>query len=106
MKSVYIENGIVSNLANGNVDEKGWVVVDADVAVNIGDTAKQVKGKWHFSTPPQPSLTYAEKRQAEYKPINEQLDMLYWDRVNNTNHWQNHIKAVKAKYPKPKVDST
>lgn len=43
---------------------------------------------------------YKERRALEYKSIAEQLDMLYWDKVNNTNLWQEHINAVKTKYPK------
>lgn len=43
---------------------------------------------------------YKERRASEYKSITEQLDMLYWDKVNNTNLWQEHINAVKTKYPK------
>lgn len=49
-------------------------------------------------TPPEPS--YAEKRMAEYPSIGDQLDMIYWDKVNNTNVWQETIAAIKAKYPK------
>ena len=48
--------------------------------------------------PPEP--TYAEKRAAEYPSVEEQLDMIYWDKVNNTNKWQETIAAIKAKYPK------
>ena len=36
-----------------------------------------------------------------YLPMSQQLDMQYWDRVNATNTWKDHIAAVKAKYPKP-----
>ena len=36
-----------------------------------------------------------------YLPISEQLDMQYWDSVNGTTTWKDHIAAVKAKYPKP-----
>lgn len=43
---------------------------------------------------------YKYKRKEEYKSIEEQLDMQYWDKINNTNLWQEHINAVKAKYPK------
>ena len=43
---------------------------------------------------------YARDRKKEYKSIEEQLDMQYWDKVNNTNLWQEHINAVKTKYPK------
>ena len=36
-----------------------------------------------------------------YASIQEQLDMQYWDAVNGTTTWKDHIAAVKAKYPKP-----
>ena len=59
-------------------------------------------GKRYFAgeepTPPEPS--YAQKRAAEYPPIADQLDMIYWDKVNGTNLWQEKISSIKAKYPK------
>ena len=36
-----------------------------------------------------------------YLPIQEQLDLLYWDQMNGTTKWKDHITAVKTKYPKP-----
>ena len=44
--------------------------------------------------------TYSEKRVAEYPSIADQLDMLYWDKVNGTDNWQETIAEIKAKYPK------
>lgn len=44
---------------------------------------------------------YKYDRQAAYKSIAEQLDMQYWDRVNGTSTWKEHIDAVKAAHPKP-----
>jgi hypothetical protein len=46
------------------------------------------------------SLTYAEKRAMEYPSIQDQLDMIYWDKVNGTNTWQENITEIKVKYPK------
>ena len=43
---------------------------------------------------------YKEQRAAEYKPLAEQLDMQYHDSQNGTETWLDHIKEVKAKYPK------
>lgn len=50
--------------------------------------------------PPAPEPTYAEKREAAYPPLAEQLDMIYWDKINNTNLWQEKITEIKTKYPK------
>lgn len=53
-----------------------------------------------FANPTPPELTYAEKREREYPPIPDQLDMQYHDTVNNTTTWKDAIKAIKDKYPK------
>lgn len=56
---------------------------------------------WVIEEAPQaPEPTYAEKRAMEYPSIQDQLDMLYWDKVNGTNTWQEKIAEIKAKYPK------
>ena len=39
-------------------------------------------------------------RKQEYKPLAEQLDMQYHDSQDGTETWLDHIKEVKAKYPK------
>ena len=44
---------------------------------------------------------YKEARQQAYGSIAEQLDMQYWDLVNNTTTWKDHIAQVKADNPKP-----
>ena len=36
-----------------------------------------------------------------YASVQEQLDMQYWDAVNGTTTWKDHVAAVKSKYPKP-----
>lgn len=59
-------------------------------------------GNWYILgyAPEKPETSYAEKRLAEYPPIGEQLDMIYWDKINGTNLWQDMITAIKNKYPK------
>ena len=44
---------------------------------------------------------YKYQRELAYPSIQEQLDMQYWDKINNTTTWQDAIDAVKAQYPKP-----
>ncbi len=44
--------------------------------------------------------TYSEKRISEYPKISEQLDMIYWDKINGTNIWSEKITEIKNKYPK------
>jgi hypothetical protein len=40
------------------------------------------------------------QRAKEYPSIQEQLDLQYWDKINNTTKWEEAINAVKTKYPK------
>ena len=42
---------------------------------------------------------YAKLRAREYN-VQEQLDMQYWDKKNDTNNWEIYIDKIKAKYPK------
>ena len=41
-----------------------------------------------------------EARRVAYKNVGDQLDMMYWDQVNGTNIWFDHIAKVKADNPK------
>jgi hypothetical protein len=45
--------------------------------------------------------TYTTKRYKEYPSISDQLDMIYWDKINGTNLWSDKITEIKQKYPKP-----
>lgn len=40
------------------------------------------------------------QRLRKYPTIQDQLDMLYWDKVNNTSVWQDTIASVKEQHPK------
>ena len=46
------------------------------------------------------SKAYARARAEAYAPIAEQLDMQYWDSVNGSRTWLDHIEAVKEAHPK------
>ena len=46
------------------------------------------------------SKQYQRDRAKAYPSIKEQLDMQYWDKINNTDNWEQAINAVKAQYPK------
>lgn len=45
-------------------------------------------------------LSYDTLRALAYPNISDQLDMIYWDKVNGTNQWQQAITTIKATYPK------
>lgn len=74
--------------------------------VNIDDT-KVKEARATLDAQAQATL-YQRQRTGEagttdtiYLPMSQQLDMQYWDSVNGTTTWKDHITAVKAKYPKP-----
>ena len=44
---------------------------------------------------------YIQARIEAYGSIADQLDMQYWDNVNSTTTWKDHIAKVKSDNPKP-----
>ena len=94
---------------------KSILVINPTAQVSvIGDDINQIT--WHNGTTPIPAneilakqqeliaeynaKQYQRDRAKEYPSIQEQLDLQYWDKINNTNKWQQAINAVKTKYPK------
>ena len=43
---------------------------------------------------------YLGKRRNAYPSVEDQLDMIYWDKVNGTATWVEAVGAVKAAFPK------
>ena len=46
-------------------------------------------------------MATAYQTDRDYGPISDQLDMQYWDTINGTTTWVDHVAAVKAKHKKP-----
>ena len=46
-------------------------------------------------------LQVIESRRIAYGSVQDQLDMQYWDGVNDTTTWADHIAQVKSDNPKP-----
>jgi len=66
---------------------------DADYAQAITDLANS---KWNDQ-----QFGYIQARQEAYGSVQDQLDMQYWDGVNGTTTWADHIAQVKSVNPKP-----
>ena len=47
------------------------------------------------------AIQYKNDRAKNYASIEDQLDMQYWDSVNGTSTWKDHVAKVKKDYPKP-----
>ena len=66
---------------------------DADYAQAVTDLANS---KWNDQ-----QFGYIQARQEAYGSIADQLDMQYWDAVNGTTTWKDHVATVKSNNPKP-----
>ena len=47
------------------------------------------------------AVKYKSDRTTAFASIGDQLDMQYWDAINGTTTWKDHIAKVKADNPKP-----
>jgi hypothetical protein len=43
---------------------------------------------------------YQRDRAAAYSSLGDQMDMQYWDALNDTTTWADHVKDIKTSYPK------
>ena len=66
---------------------------DADYDQAVTDLANS---KWNDQ-----QFGYIRARQEAYGSIADQLDMQYWDAVNGTTTWKDHVATVKSDNPKP-----
>ncbi|MBQ4472126.1 MAG: hypothetical protein II942_02645 [Alphaproteobacteria bacterium] len=91
------DNTIGRSTNNEKVAKKLGLTLTTDKEIVGGyDGKRYFKGE----EPSAPEASYSEKRAAEYPSIADQLDMIYWDKVNGTNLWVEKITAIKTKYPK------
>ena len=92
-----IINSILKIKSDANVTVKGENIDTCEIIWHDNNptniTKEQIKAKIN-------EIAYQTNREKEYPSIQEQLDMQYWDKINETNNWQDAINAVKAKYPK------
>ena len=66
---------------------------DSDYEQAIEDRKNSLLDEYNFG--------YIQARQESYGSVQDQLDMMYWDGVNGTTTWAEHIAQVKADNPKP-----
>jgi len=78
---------------NKQVNNEVMELTDEDYAQLITDRAAYKYNQQEFG--------YIQDRQEAYGSISDQLDMQYWDNVNGTTTWKDHIAKVKSDNPKP-----
>jgi hypothetical protein len=74
-------NGVVSEFSDDDY---------AQAKIDLGNS------KWE-----EQQFGYIQARQEAYGSLSDQLDMQYWDAVNDTTTWKDHIAKVKSDNPKP-----
>ena len=47
------------------------------------------------------AVKYKTERADSFASIGDQLDMQYWDAINGTTTWKDHVAKVKSDNPKP-----
>lgn len=60
----------------------------------------EIEAAWALYLEERKKTEYIEKRKSAYPSIEEQLDMLYWDKMNGSSHWHDRITMIKAEHPK------
>lgn len=90
---VQVEDDVVTRMRNG----VRYVLSQAEL------DAREAEQKAHEDAQADyvANHKYKDDRKAAYPSLAEQMDMQYWDRVNETTEWEDAIAAVKAAYPKP-----
>ena len=94
------ETVVVTEAVEGEYDTEGMEVVAPVAEVTeqvrpyVAEDAEVIEGLVSAY------LTSRNVELRQYKPIGEQLDMQYWDKINGTTTWEDHIAEVKAEYPK------
>jgi len=88
---------------NAEVTVRGTDINTCEIEWNNGTTpipkadieAKMVEVQAEYD-----ANQYQRDRATAYPSIQEQLDMQYWDNVNDTTNWEDAIAKVKADNPK------
>ena len=80
---------------NKFASELGYPINEMD----IGYEDEAVVQGW-FLAQDKASLTYSDKRKAEYAKLNQD-EMRFDDQVNSTTTWVDAINAIKTAHPKP-----
>ena len=70
---------------------------DAENAQHVIDEAAEVARTADYEA----NHKYKDDRRKAYGSIGDQMDMQYWDLVQGTDTFKNHVSAVKAAFPKP-----
>ena len=87
-----VEPGDEFEVYQGDDSPLRWVTCDDDAVTNLWVL---YNGEF-FPTTDRLERNQQMKRKVEYGSIEDQMDMMYWDQVNGTTTWRDHVSSVKA----------
>jgi hypothetical protein len=76
------------------------VINGKDVELSPEEEA-EILAEWSANEAAQAVNQYKTDRQAAHITLADQLDMIYWDKINNTTLWADYVTNIKATIPKP-----
>jgi len=85
-----LEDYVLESDSNGVVYIREWKSASpqpTEAEIEVGNAMWKAKA-------------YSRNRADAYASTGDQLDMQYWDSVNNTTTWKDHIASVKGQFPK------
>ena len=83
---------VISHSVDGNFDANGKSVSIEQSKVDAARVTLDAE---------KAAVKYKTDRADTYASIPDQLDMQYWDAVNGTTTWKDHVAKVKSENPKP-----
>ena len=93
IKSILAINPVAEVTVNAeDINQITWLNNTQPISANL-ILAKQIELQAEYE-----SKQY--QRDRKYPSIADQLDMLYWEKVNGTENWLNSIESVKSRFPK------
>ena len=94
MPDVLLQDDMVGNVSNPYIKE--WnisgLAQPTDEQLNAVDSAANLSERQNAAR---------SARRTAYGDLGSQLDMQYWDNVNGTTTWKDHVAAVKTANPIP-----
>ena len=79
---------------------QNWTIVDKYTSEVRSAKQAEIDASEEAAAAEMAATEYKRLRELAYPTINEQMDMQYWDTVNNTTNWKDAITKVKTDYPK------
>ena len=95
IRKVHPEVTTVNTTVDGSnvARDKDWNLIELD-ETKIDEEETKLQADYD-------SKQYQRDRATAYPSIQEQLDMQYWDAVNETTTWKDAVAKVKTDNPKP-----